>query len=181
LVVGAGGDLAGHNAHRGAPPPGTALGLITLIQALGMAASNLAAGRLADMAGAGSQNPAGYEVMLLFFFVLSLTACSQRCSYGDAKRDLTDIISNRRVPEPERRAALSSAPRKSALDFPDETAPEDHHAHHKDGADDHRDPGPDDIGEILLQGNHHIGAITGPRKVPLPPSKVIRMTSPEVV
>jgi MFS family permease len=53
---------------------GTALGLITLIQALGMAASNLAAGRLADMAGAGSQNPAGYEVMLLFFFVLSLTA-----------------------------------------------------------------------------------------------------------
>jgi MFS family permease len=53
---------------------GTALGLITLIQALGMAASNLAAGRLADMAGAGSQNPAGYEVMLLFFFLLSLTA-----------------------------------------------------------------------------------------------------------
>jgi MFS family permease len=53
---------------------GTALGLITLIQALGMAASNLAAGRLADVAGAGSQNPAGYEVMLLFFFLLSLTA-----------------------------------------------------------------------------------------------------------
>jgi MFS family permease len=53
---------------------GTALGLITLIQALGMAASNLAAGRLADIAGAGSQNPAGYEVMLLFFFLLSLTA-----------------------------------------------------------------------------------------------------------
>jgi MFS family permease len=53
---------------------GTALGLITLIQALGMAASNLAAGRLADIAGAGAQNPAGYQVMLLFFFVLSLTA-----------------------------------------------------------------------------------------------------------
>jgi MFS family permease len=53
---------------------GTALGLITLIQALGMAASNLAAGRLADIAGAGSQNPAGYEVMLLFFFLLSLAA-----------------------------------------------------------------------------------------------------------
>jgi MFS family permease len=53
---------------------GTALGLITLIQALGMAASNLAAGGLADVAGAGSQNPAGYEVMLLFFFLLSLTA-----------------------------------------------------------------------------------------------------------
>jgi MFS family permease len=53
---------------------GTALGLITLIQALGMAASNLAAGRLADFAGAGSQNPAGYDVMLGFFFLLSLTA-----------------------------------------------------------------------------------------------------------
>ena len=53
---------------------GTALGLITLIQALGMAASNLAAGRLADWAGAGSQNPSGYSVMLWFFFLLSLTA-----------------------------------------------------------------------------------------------------------
>jgi MFS family permease len=53
---------------------GTALGLITLIQALGMAASNLAAGRLADIAGAGAQNPAGYDLMLGFFFLLSLTA-----------------------------------------------------------------------------------------------------------
>ncbi|HEY2464918.1 MAG TPA: MFS transporter [Steroidobacteraceae bacterium] len=53
---------------------GTALGLITLIQALGMAASNLAAGKLADIAGAGSQNPEGYGVMLGFFFLLSLTA-----------------------------------------------------------------------------------------------------------
>jgi MFS family permease len=53
---------------------GTALGLITLIQALGMAASNLAAGRFADIAGAGAQNPAGYNVMLVFFFLLSLAA-----------------------------------------------------------------------------------------------------------
>jgi MFS family permease len=53
---------------------GTALGLITLIQALGMAASNLAAGRLADIAGAGARNPAGYDVMLGFFFLLSVTA-----------------------------------------------------------------------------------------------------------
>ena len=53
---------------------GTALGLITLIQALGMAASNLAAGKLADLASAGAQNPAGYAVMLGFFFLLSLTA-----------------------------------------------------------------------------------------------------------
>lgn len=55
---------------------GTALGLITLIQALGMAASNLAAGRLADQAGAGAQNPEGYSVMLWFFFLLSLIALS---------------------------------------------------------------------------------------------------------
>jgi MFS family permease len=53
---------------------GTALGLITLIQALGMAASNLAAGWIADMAGAGAQNPAGYSAMMGFFFLLSLTA-----------------------------------------------------------------------------------------------------------
>jgi MFS family permease len=53
---------------------GTALGLITLIQALAMAASNLAAGRLADLAGAGAQNPGGYAVMLWFFFLLSLSA-----------------------------------------------------------------------------------------------------------
>jgi MFS family permease len=55
---------------------GTALGLITLIQALGMAASNLAAGGLADQAGAGARNPAGYAVMLGFFFLLSLVALS---------------------------------------------------------------------------------------------------------
>jgi MFS family permease len=55
---------------------GTALGLITLIQALAMAASNLAAGWLADKAGAGAQNPGGYDVMLWFFFLLSLMALS---------------------------------------------------------------------------------------------------------
>ncbi|HXA35585.1 MAG TPA: MFS transporter [Steroidobacteraceae bacterium] len=55
---------------------GTALGLITLIQALGMALSNLAAGWLADKAGAGAQNPAGYAAMLWFFFLLSLVALS---------------------------------------------------------------------------------------------------------
>jgi MFS family permease len=53
---------------------GTALGLITLIQALGMAAANVVAGWLADRAGAGVSNPAGYSVMMWFFFLLSLTA-----------------------------------------------------------------------------------------------------------
>jgi MFS family permease len=55
---------------------GTALGLITLIQALGMAASNLVAGRLADSAGASASNPAGYDLMMAFFFLLSLVALS---------------------------------------------------------------------------------------------------------
>ena len=55
---------------------GTALGLITLIQALGMALSNHAAGALADFAHAGAAHPGGYSVMLWFFFLLSLTALS---------------------------------------------------------------------------------------------------------
>ncbi|MFI4891666.1 MAG: MFS transporter, partial [Steroidobacterales bacterium] len=55
---------------------GTALGLITLIQALGIASSNQAAGWLADSAHAGAANPAGYSVMLWFFFLLSLVALS---------------------------------------------------------------------------------------------------------
>jgi MFS family permease len=55
---------------------GTALGLITLIQALGIALSNNVAGWLADRAHAGAQNPAGYSVMLWFFFLLSLVALS---------------------------------------------------------------------------------------------------------
>ncbi len=53
---------------------GTALGLITLIQALGMAVANLAAGWLADRMSAGAHNPAGYTAMLWFFFLLSLVA-----------------------------------------------------------------------------------------------------------
>jgi hypothetical protein len=39
-----------------------------------MFVSNLVAGALADAAGAGSQNPAGYSLMMWFFFLLSLTA-----------------------------------------------------------------------------------------------------------
>jgi len=53
---------------------GTALGLITVIQALGIFASNRAAGLLSDAAGAGAENPAGYAVMLWFFGLLSLVA-----------------------------------------------------------------------------------------------------------
>jgi MFS family permease len=55
---------------------GTALGLITLIQALGIALSNHAAGGLADLAHAGPQNPGGYSVMLWFFLIVGLVALS---------------------------------------------------------------------------------------------------------
>ena len=53
---------------------GTALGLITLIQALGIGAANLGAGWIADRAGAGPGNPSGYLAVLLFFGVISLAA-----------------------------------------------------------------------------------------------------------
>jgi MFS family permease len=53
---------------------GIALGVITLLQNLALWSSNRTAGWLADAAGAGPGNPAGYTVMLWFFGVLSLTA-----------------------------------------------------------------------------------------------------------
>jgi MFS family permease len=53
---------------------GTALGVITLIQALGILGSNLAAGALADAAHASAENPGGYSVMLVFFGAVSLLA-----------------------------------------------------------------------------------------------------------
>jgi MFS family permease len=53
---------------------GTALGVITLLQCLGLWASNRFAGWLADRAGAGPANPAGYGTMMAFFALLSLTA-----------------------------------------------------------------------------------------------------------
>ncbi len=46
---------------------GTALGLMWVVQNAGMAAANLAAGRLNDVFGASAANPAGYAPMMLFF------------------------------------------------------------------------------------------------------------------
>jgi MFS family permease len=51
---------------------GTAYGLMTMLQNIGMMLANLAAGALNDAAGAGPSNPAGYLNMLWMFFVLSL-------------------------------------------------------------------------------------------------------------
>jgi MFS family permease len=53
---------------------GTAFGLINLLQNLFLAASNLAAGWLADRAHAGPGHPAGYDAMLWYFGLLSLVA-----------------------------------------------------------------------------------------------------------
>lgn len=53
---------------------GTAFGLINMIQSLGLAAANYAAGGLNDAFGAGKDNPDGYDAMLLMFTALSLIA-----------------------------------------------------------------------------------------------------------
>jgi MFS family permease len=53
---------------------GLALGIITLLQNLGLWSSNRFAGWLADAAGAGRAHPAGYATMLWFFGLLSLLA-----------------------------------------------------------------------------------------------------------
>ena len=53
---------------------GTALGVITLLQNVGLWGSNRVAGWLADQSGAGPANPAGYGTMIWFFGLLSLTA-----------------------------------------------------------------------------------------------------------
>ena len=51
---------------------GTAYGLMTMLQNIGMMLANLAAGALNDASVASAQNPAGYRPMLWMFFVLSL-------------------------------------------------------------------------------------------------------------
>lgn len=53
---------------------GTAYGLINLLQNLGLAVCNLAAGWLNDRAHAGPRNPAGYDPMLWFFGVIGFIA-----------------------------------------------------------------------------------------------------------
>jgi len=53
---------------------GTAFGLINLLQNLCLAASNLAAGWLAQRSHAGAAHPGGYDSMLWYFGLLSLAA-----------------------------------------------------------------------------------------------------------
>ena len=51
---------------------GTAFGLMTMIQNIGLTLANLGAGALNDWAGAGADNPSGYLPMLWMFGLLSL-------------------------------------------------------------------------------------------------------------
>jgi MFS family permease len=61
---------------RYSPPDqlGTAYGLMTTLQNVGLFAANLAAGRINDASGASAANPRGYEPMLWFFGLLSVVA-----------------------------------------------------------------------------------------------------------
>jgi MFS family permease len=51
---------------------GTAYGLMTMIQNIGLTAFNLGAGALNDLGNAGAANPGGYRGMLWMFTILSL-------------------------------------------------------------------------------------------------------------
>ena len=51
---------------------GTAYGLMTMVQAMGLTSINLVAGALNDFYGASDKNPAGYTPMLWLFLFLSL-------------------------------------------------------------------------------------------------------------
>ena len=53
---------------------GTAYGLINMLQSLGLAAANFAAGGLNDAFAAGPQNPQGYDAMLVMFASMSAVA-----------------------------------------------------------------------------------------------------------
>ena len=68
-----------------------------------------------------------------------------------------------------------------AWNSPTMPAPEGEHADDEDRADDHGDPGADPVGQVVPAGRRRCTApTTGPKKVPVPPSSVIRITSPEV-
>jgi MFS family permease len=50
---------------------GTAFGLMTMLQNIGLTLSNFAAGAINDRAGAGADNPGGYLPMLIYFGLLA--------------------------------------------------------------------------------------------------------------
>jgi MFS family permease len=54
---------------------GTAFGLMSVLQNVGLAGANLYAGYLNDHNGAGATHPEGYDAMLWFFGALSVAGC----------------------------------------------------------------------------------------------------------
>jgi len=82
---------------------GTALGVITLLQALGLWGSNRIAGWLADRFHAGPDHPAGYDAMLWWFGLVSLAALTSvflllRRERGPDGHGLEDAGFSRAVP-----------------------------------------------------------------------------------
>jgi MFS family permease len=53
---------------------GTAYGLVNVLQNVGLAVCNMTAGWLIDAAGAGPDNPGGFDGMLWFFGLLGFVA-----------------------------------------------------------------------------------------------------------
>lgn len=75
---------------------GTAYGLMTMLQNIGLTVSNLGAGALNDLGNAGAANPAGYRPMLWMFAILSLaglvfSACLRQRETGPHSHDLETI------------------------------------------------------------------------------------------
>jgi MFS family permease len=84
---------------------GTAYGLMTMVQNIGLTVINVAAGWLNDASGAGAANPRGYLPMLLMFALLSLSGLAfatllRRRETGPDGHDL-----ERAVPRPKEHAA----------------------------------------------------------------------------
>jgi len=67
---------------------GTAFGVMTALQNLGLTVVNYVAGTLNDLSGASAQNPGGYTPMLWFFGLLSLAAflCTLLLWLSDQRR-----------------------------------------------------------------------------------------------
>ena len=74
LFGGAGGDLAATAMLVGPSRLGTAYGLVNVLQNVGLAVCNMAAGWLNDAAGAGPENPAGFDRDVVVFRVLGFVA-----------------------------------------------------------------------------------------------------------
>jgi MFS family permease len=81
---------------------GTAVGLMWVVQNLGIGGANLIAGWLNDVNDAGAANPAGYQPMMLFFFVSGALgfATSMMLWWTAGRRHHEAATHNRKEPIP---------------------------------------------------------------------------------